>query len=140
LEETKVISGWLIDFHGLLIILPDNKFKAWTAAIETTINNGTATARTLETNIGRLVHLRMATSFVHHFMSHLRDLHSTAKQRRLVKINGEHTKDLLLMLEFLRMANNGISLNTFTDPILVQQDLTDTATRDLHGIGTSQTI
>ena len=81
LEETKVILGWLIDFRRLLIIPPDNKFKAWMAAIETMINNSTATAKTLETNIGWLVHLRMAIPFVHHFMSCLQDLHSTAKQR-----------------------------------------------------------
>jgi hypothetical protein len=27
--QKKVILGWLIDFCQLLIILPDNKFKAW---------------------------------------------------------------------------------------------------------------
>jgi hypothetical protein len=76
------------------------------------INNGMATAKTLETNIGWLVHLVMAIPVVHHFMSPLQDLNSTAKQRRSVKIYGEHTKDLQLMLGFLRMANNGISLNS----------------------------
>jgi hypothetical protein len=94
LEETNVILGWLIHFCQLLIILPGNKFKARTAAIETMINNGTATAKTLETNIGLLVHLEMAIPFVHHFISCLRDLHSTAKQRRSAKINGEYTTDL----------------------------------------------
>ncbi len=34
LEETKTILGWLIDFRRLLILLPDNKFTAWTKAIE----------------------------------------------------------------------------------------------------------
>jgi hypothetical protein len=34
LEETKTILGWLIDFRRLLIILPDNKFTAWTKAID----------------------------------------------------------------------------------------------------------
>jgi hypothetical protein len=43
-------------------------------------------------------------------MSHLRDLHSTAKQRQSVKINGKYLKDLQLMLGFLKMANDGISL------------------------------
>jgi hypothetical protein len=28
-EETKIIMGWLINFRQLLIILPDNKIKAW---------------------------------------------------------------------------------------------------------------
>ncbi len=54
----------------------------------------------------------MAIPFVHHFMSCLRDLHSTAKQQRSVKINVEYLKNLQLMLGFLKMANNGISLNS----------------------------
>ena len=69
LEETKMVLGWLIDFRRLLIILPDNKFTAWTTAIETMIIDGTTTAKMPETNIGRLVHLGMAIPFVHHFMS-----------------------------------------------------------------------
>ncbi len=52
LEETKTILGWLINFQRLLIILPDNKFTAWTTAIETMIKDGTTTTKTLETNIG----------------------------------------------------------------------------------------
>jgi hypothetical protein len=114
LEETKTILGWLINFQLLLIILPDNKFTAWTTAIETMIKDGTTTAKTLKTNIGRLIHLGMAIPFVHHFMSHLRDLHSTAKHRRSVKINGKYLKDLQLMLGFKKMTNNGISLNSIT--------------------------
>ena len=33
LKEQKVIVGWLIDFHRLLIHLPQNKFVAWLEAI-----------------------------------------------------------------------------------------------------------
>ncbi len=66
----------------------------------------------LETKIGRLVHLGMAIPFVHHFLSCLRDLHLTAIWQQLVKINGEYSKDLQLMLNFLKMANAGISLNS----------------------------
>ncbi|MBM4076045.1 MAG: hypothetical protein FJ267_10410, partial [Planctomycetes bacterium] len=112
LEETKMILGWFIDFRRLLIILPDNKFTAWTKAIKDLINKGSATAKVLETNIGRLVHLGMAIPHIHHFMSRLRDLHATAKRRRSVRINGEYLEDLKLMLNFLENANNGISLNS----------------------------
>jgi hypothetical protein len=69
LEERKMILGWIINFWQLLNILPDNKFKAWTIAIENMINKGTTTAKTLKTNIGRLAHLGMAIPFVHYFMS-----------------------------------------------------------------------
>jgi hypothetical protein len=105
LEETKTIIGWLIDFRRLLIILLDNKFTAWTKAIEDILNERSATTKTLETNIGRLVHLSMAIPSIHHFMSRLRNLHSTAKRRRSVKINGEHFEDITLMLNFLKISN-----------------------------------
>ena len=69
LEETKTILDWLIDFRRLLIILPDNKFTAWTNAIEDILNKGSATAKILKTNIGRLDHLSMTIPSIHHFMS-----------------------------------------------------------------------
>jgi hypothetical protein len=77
------------------------------AAIEAMISDGSATAKVLETNIGRLVHLRMAIPFFNHFMSQLHDLHSIAKQRQ----SSKYSKYLLLMLDFLKNANAGISLN-----------------------------
>ena len=76
-----MIFGWEIDFHWLLVKLPENKFIAWTAAIMKMLKEGTSTAKNLETNIGSLVHLGMAIPFIHHFMSRLRDLHSTAVKR-----------------------------------------------------------
>jgi hypothetical protein len=45
-------------------------------------------------------------------MSQLKDRHTLAKRRRSVKIRGEHLKDLHMMLGFLKIANNGINLNT----------------------------
>jgi hypothetical protein len=38
LDERKTILGWLIDFRQLLIILPENKYKAWTTAIKTMLS------------------------------------------------------------------------------------------------------
>ena len=76
LQEIKTVLGWEIDFCRLLVKLPENKFIAWTAAIKTMLNEGSSTAKNLETNIGRLVHLCMAIPFIHHFMSRLRDLHT----------------------------------------------------------------
>ena len=91
---------------------PGKKFIAWIEAIEKILKDGTTTAKVLETNIGRLVHLGLAIPFVHYFMSRLRDLHVTAKKRHGVKINGEHQKDLVLMLDFLKKSCEGISLNS----------------------------
>ena len=112
LEEQKVILGWLVDFRRLLICLPENKFVAWSEAIRKMIKDEILTAKDIEANIGRLVHLGLAIPSVHHFMSRLRDLHTTAKRRRSVKINSECLKDLEMFLGFLKFANNGISLNS----------------------------
>jgi hypothetical protein len=102
LKEQKIILGWLIDFRRLLIHLPENKYVAWTEAIKKMISVKASTAKEIEANIGRLVHLGLAILSVHHFMSRLRDLHTTAKRRRSVKIN----------CECLKIAKDGISLNS----------------------------
>jgi hypothetical protein len=94
-----------------LIRLPKNKFIAWSEAIRKMIKDETSTAKEIKTNIGRLIHLGLAIPFIHHFMSRLRDLHTTAKRRRSIKINYECLKDLEMFLVFLKIANDGISLN-----------------------------
>jgi hypothetical protein len=112
LEEQKIILEWLINFCQLLIRLPGNKFIAWLEAISKMIKDGASTAKEIEANIGRLVHLVLAIPFVHPFMSQLRDLHTTYKRRHSVKINNECLKDLEMFLGFLKIATNGISLNS----------------------------
>ena len=32
-EELKLILGWMMDFHKLIISLPDNKYQAWSTSI-----------------------------------------------------------------------------------------------------------
>ena len=105
LEEQKVILGWLINFRSLLICLPED-------AIRKMIKDEVLTGKDIEANIECLVHLGLAIPFVHHFMSRLRDLHTTAKRRCFVKINYECLKDLEVFLGFLKFTNNGISLNS----------------------------
>ncbi len=81
LEEQKTVLGWLIDTRCLLVKLPMNKFVAWTNIIEEVMQNGTTTAKEMESVIGRLVHLGMAIPFVYHFLSRLRDLQVRAKTK-----------------------------------------------------------
>ena len=57
LKEQKIILGWLIDFRRLLICLPENKYVAWSEAIQKMISVKVSTAKEIETNIGCLVHL-----------------------------------------------------------------------------------
>ena len=82
LEETKTILGWDFDFRRMLVSLPENKFAAWSEAISSILENGVVTAKELETNIGRLVHLGLVLPYVHHFMSRLCELQRRAINRR----------------------------------------------------------
>jgi hypothetical protein len=91
---------------------PENKFVAWPEAIRKMIKDGASTAKEIKANIGRLIHLGLAIPFVHYFMSRLRDLHSTVKRSRSIKINYECLKDLETFLGFLKIASDGISINS----------------------------
>ena len=78
LEEIKTILRWEINFHRLLIKLPNKKIITWVAAIKKMLEDGASTAKVLETNIGCLVHLDLALPLIHHFMSRLHNLHMRA--------------------------------------------------------------
>ena len=102
LEETKVILGWVFDFRCMLVLLPETKFVAWSEAISEIIQKSEAGTKELGRNLGRMTHLGMILPFVHHFLSRLRDRHERAKNCRKIKITTECTKDLNLMLFFLK--------------------------------------
>ena len=53
----------------------------------------------------------MAVPFVHHFLSQLRDLQTRAKSRRAINVNKGFRNDLLFMINVIKIAHNGISLN-----------------------------
>ena len=110
-EETKMILGWHFDFRRLVVSLPENKFIAWSEAIQEMIRTKVTTHSELECNIGRLVHLSMILPSVNHFMSRLRDLLARSKNRSKIKINKVCMNDLELMRFFLTKAHKGISLN-----------------------------
>ena len=64
LEETKTILGWDFDFRRMLVSLPENKFTAWSEAIQTILYEGCVTVKELERNIGSLVHLGLVLPYV----------------------------------------------------------------------------
>ena len=91
--------------------LPNNKFTAWSEAIEIIISRMTTSAKEMEQNIGQLVHLGFVLLAIYHFLSQLQDLQWQAENRRSIPANTECAKDLLLMLWFLQKAREGIDLN-----------------------------
>ena len=110
-DERKIILGWQFDFRRLLASLPMNKFVAWTEAFTNIISEGSTTAKQLEENIGRLVHLGRIIPAVFHFLSRLRTLQRRAENRRRIKLTDDCRKDLKLMLKFLAIARRGVDLN-----------------------------
>jgi hypothetical protein len=48
-EETKLILGWLLNFHQLIISLPNNKHQEWSKNMQDIIIQGSSTAKELET-------------------------------------------------------------------------------------------
>ena len=111
-EETKIILGWMWDFHKLTLSLPDNKHHAWSNSVREILVRGTAKAKELETLIGRLGHLGMIIPFVYHFLSRLREWHHKCKNKRFpTNMPVECRLDLILMLRFLNKAYNGIDMN-----------------------------
>jgi hypothetical protein len=111
LEEQKTVLGWLFDTQRLLVKLPTNKFIVWTNIIEEVMQNGTTTVKEMESVIGSLVHHGMAILFVYHFLSRLRDLQVRAKTKQAIRIREECMKNLNLMINMIRIAHEGISMN-----------------------------
>jgi hypothetical protein len=73
--ETKVILGWLFDTRCLRISLPENKAIAWTKDIDEMLELGKASAKRLEKNIGRYIHITtIIPMMLHHFLNRLRCL------------------------------------------------------------------
>jgi hypothetical protein len=79
--------------------------------IKLVIQQGTMTAKVVKSIIGRLGHLGMAIPFVHHFLSRLHGLQVWAKSRRLIPITEECWRDLELMINIIKIAHDGISMN-----------------------------
>ena len=54
----------------------------------------------------------MIIPYVHHFLSHLQDLHKKAKRcRKAIEINNQCVKDLVLVKKFIKLARQGIDMN-----------------------------
>ncbi len=114
LEETKMTLGWMWDFQRLTISLPIDKYTVWLTLISRMINDKETTLDNLNTTIGRLTHVSMIIPFVHHFLSHLRELLLWSKRnnRRSIKIITICINNLKHMNEcFLVRARDRINMN-----------------------------
>jgi hypothetical protein len=112
LKETKVILGWRLNFWTMTIILPENKFIAYSRAISDMIERRWTSKAKLETNIGRWVHLGQILPFIHHFLSRLRFLLWRLEKRRQQNLNQQCIADLKFLGLALERCRDGVDMNT----------------------------
>ena len=119
-SETKICLGWNLDTHCLLVNLPLYKYIAWENDLKNFMNKNSISHKDLKSLLGKLEHVITILSMMGHFMNNLYALEIKAAKsiphnQKIPKIVKE---DLQLHHKFLKIANEGISINllTFRDP------------------------
>jgi hypothetical protein len=109
------VLGWAIDTRRLLVILPNNKSIAWTNDTNEILESNTVAADELESLIGRFNHVSFLIPLSRHFLVRFRRRLSTKRPgNQQITISKAKQEDLKLWVEFLSMANRGISMNRVT--------------------------
>ena len=114
--EVQVVLGWDLDTRRLLILLPHDKYTAWSSDLEAIVKLGRVRFGELETVLGRLNHAGYIIPLSRHFLGRLQ---ARLKIRRSTNqeftLTGQEIEDLRLWINtFLPKARQGISLNTMT--------------------------
>jgi hypothetical protein len=92
--------------------LPDNKAIAWTQEIDEMLELGKASAKLLERNIGRYIHIAVIIPMIHHFLNQLQCLKRRATKRRgAIPLNEECIQDLKFLKQVIKFANKGMSMH-----------------------------
>ena len=133
--EQKIILGWLFNTRQLLISLPDNKAIAWTKEIDEMLELGKASAKRLERNIGRYVHIAVIIPMIHHFLNQLQCLKRRATKRRgAISLNEECIQDLIFLREVIKLANKGMSMHMIAYCLPDRIYINDSCPRGLGGM------
>jgi hypothetical protein len=108
-----VILGWVVNTRRMTVSLPRDKHRAWMAEIqELQIRPGRrATAKELESTIGRLSHAAYVVPNSRHFLGRLYRASERAKVHGSVKLSQSQLDDLGLWRRFLDSALQGVSIN-----------------------------
>lgn len=133
LAETMTLLGWTLDLRRLRVALPDDKFMAWTATIDSILAVGVATKEELETLVGRLNHVGFVVPAARHFLSRIRDAQHKARGRRKpTALSTVALADLHIWKKFLARAHAGVNMNLLTPRIPTHEFLSDACE---HGLG-----
>ena len=108
LKEIITFLGWKINTRTLTIALPTEKWIAWSDEIKSLRKKKKASYQELAT---KLNHVCFIIPDARHFMNNLRRAEATARRRKISKLNRRTLNDLLLWLDFLQSAHEGISIN-----------------------------
>ena len=112
LKETITFLGWFINTRLLTIALTHEKATAWATEIKTMKKNRKRVqAKDLRTLIGKLNHVCFVIPDAKHFMNNLRKMETLVRFRPKVKLSRGAMDDLDLWLDFLKLAEAGISIN-----------------------------
>jgi hypothetical protein len=110
--EIQIVLGWTLNTRKLLMALPNDKYQAWSTAINMILSEHTCTKGELETLEGQLHHTAHVIPIAWHFLTRLRALKdSKAHKKSPLKIRDAETEDLLLWNEILQQAHRGVSMN-----------------------------
>jgi hypothetical protein len=113
--EVQLVLGWSLNTRSLSILLPPDKFEAWSSDLHTIIRNGTASFDELDSTVGRLNHAGYAIPLSRHFLNRLRlRILVRRPKRQQITLSHDELEDLVLWTEFLNQARQGISLNCIT--------------------------
>jgi hypothetical protein len=113
--ELQIVLGWEMNTRLLLVILPFDKFVAWTADISDAIRTTHITLGKLTTLVGRLNHAAYVIPLSRHFLGRLRQrLHLVHNANQEATLSHEDIADLMLWVRFLLTAREGISMNLLT--------------------------
>jgi hypothetical protein len=114
-EEAQIVLGWMLNTRLLQILLPSDKFEAWSADIRAIALDKRATYGELESTLGRLNHVAFIIPLARHFLSQLRlRIRRRRHKNQHLSISQDEVEDLDLWLLFLEKAHAGISMNRIT--------------------------
>jgi hypothetical protein len=114
--ELQIVLGWEMGTRQLLVILPFDKFVAWTEDVGKAVRTGRITLGELFTLVGRLNHASYVIPLARHFLGRLRQrLHFVWSDQQEVTLSKDEIADfLVLWTKFLLTTRRGISMNLLT--------------------------
>jgi hypothetical protein len=112
-SETKTILGWEVNTRSMTVSLPSVKHLAWKTELRSMrMRPGRrATAKELESTIGRLNHAAYVVPNSRHFLGRLYRASERAKVNGSVRLSNSQWDDLGLWEQFLDDALRGVSIN-----------------------------